>query len=69
MPALTPGRYHLLLTTGGRPVQHGWWWSEDVARDKFRHWVGLYDGSMSGARVTLSVEDTGDVLDDWPREG
>jgi hypothetical protein len=40
-----------------------------VARDKFRDWVGQYDGSMPGARVTLSDEDTGDVLDDWPREG
>ncbi|KOV58092.1 hypothetical protein [Streptomyces sp. MMG1121] len=62
----SPSRYHLLLTTGGRPVQHGWWGREVVARDKFRNWVGLYGGAMPGARVTLSDEDSGDVLDAWP---
>ncbi|MGV4989071.1 hypothetical protein [Streptomyces sp. NRAIS3] len=61
----SPGRYHLLLAAG-RPVQHGWWWSEDVARGKFRDWVGLYGGAMPGARVTLSDEDSGVVLDAWP---
>ncbi|MEV5880621.1 hypothetical protein AB0L75_41910 [Streptomyces sp. NPDC052101] len=63
-----PGRYHLLLTTGGRPVQHGWWGREAVARDKFRDLVGQYGGSMPGARVTLTDEDTGDVLGDWPED-
>ncbi|MFC0058046.1 DinB/UmuC family translesion DNA polymerase [Streptomyces actinomycinicus] len=36
------------------PVQHGWWGREEVARDKFRRWVGEY-GSMPGARVTQAV--------------
>ncbi|MFF4845581.1 hypothetical protein [Streptomyces collinus] len=59
------GRYHLLLTSGGRPVLHGWWSVEATARDKFRRWVGEY-GSMPGARITLTDEDTADVLATWP---
>ncbi|MFI1293325.1 hypothetical protein ACH4VM_33605 [Streptomyces sp. NPDC020792] len=62
----SPGRYHLLLATPERSVRHGWWWSEDVARDKFRDWVGQYGDAMPGARVTLSEEDSGIVLDAWP---
>ncbi|MFI2208016.1 hypothetical protein ACH47Z_46925 [Streptomyces sp. NPDC020192] len=62
----SPGRYHLLLATPEWPVQHGWWGSEDVARDTFPDWVGLYGGTMPDARVTLSDEDGGDVLDAWP---
>ncbi|MEU0053509.1 hypothetical protein ABZ299_28410 [Streptomyces sp. NPDC006184] len=59
------GRYHLRLSADGRPVQHGWWGSEETARDKFRRWVGEY-GGMPGARVTLTDEETGDVLATWP---
>ncbi|MEU3957578.1 hypothetical protein AB0F45_35715, partial [Streptomyces achromogenes] len=39
-----PGRYHLLLTMDGRPVQHGWWNREETARDKFRRWIGERGG-------------------------
>lgn len=60
-----PARYHLLLASAGRPVQHGWWGSEETARDKFRRWVGEY-GGMPAARVTLTDEETGDVLAAWP---
>ncbi|KOV60537.1 hypothetical protein ADK64_30710 [Streptomyces sp. MMG1121] len=60
-----PGRYHLLLARDGRPVQHGWWRIEEIARGKFRSWVRGYVG-MAGARVTLTDEDTGDVLGTWP---
>ncbi|MFC9282834.1 hypothetical protein [Streptomyces collinus] len=62
-----PGRYHLLLTSGGRPVQHGWWSVEVIARDKFRRWVGEY-GGMPGARVTLADEGTAGVLAAWPEQ-
>ncbi|MGW7381800.1 hypothetical protein [Streptomyces sp. NPDC054794] len=61
----SPGRYHLLLDTGGRPVQHGWWGCEDTARRKFRNWVGEY-GSVRGSRVIVTDEGTGDVLATWP---
>ncbi|MFF4402652.1 hypothetical protein [Streptomyces sp. NPDC001480] len=64
----SPGRYHLLLASGGRPVQHGWWIRSEVARDKFRRWVGEY-GSMPGARVSLTDQDTGEVLASWPDQG
>ncbi|MFJ7147097.1 hypothetical protein ACIQVT_02695 [Streptomyces sp. NPDC100445] len=60
-----PGRYHLRLRSGGRPVQHGWWDREETARDKYRRWIGEY-GGMPGASVTLTDEETGDVLATWP---
>ncbi|MFI0813899.1 hypothetical protein [Streptomyces echinatus] len=63
----SPGRYHLLLASEGRPVQHGWWWSEQTARDKFRRWVGEY-GGLPGVRITLVDEESGDVLAAWPDE-
>ncbi|MFD5566670.1 hypothetical protein [Streptomyces cadmiisoli] len=61
---MTPGRYHLTLTAG-RPIQHGWWDSEQTARRKWSSWVGEY-GSMPGARITLVDEEMGTVLADWP---
>ncbi|MFF8589912.1 hypothetical protein ACF061_00490 [Streptomyces sp. NPDC015220] len=66
-PSDTPSRYHLLLSSGGRPVQHGWWGSEATARRKFVGWVGEY-GSMPGARITLTDETTGATLTTWPDE-
>jgi hypothetical protein len=62
-----PERYHLLLAAAGRPIQHGWWASEATARRKFTSWVGEY-GSMPGARVTLTDEETGSTLTSWPDE-
>ena len=62
-----PGRYHLLLATAGRPIQHGWWGSEATARAKFTRWIGEH-GGIPGARVTLVDEETGDVLTVWPEE-
>ncbi|MFF9090812.1 hypothetical protein ACF1BE_31420 [Streptomyces sp. NPDC014991] len=62
---ISSGRYHLLLESGGRPVQHGWWGREEIARDKFRRWVGEY-GSMPGARIILTDDKNGDVLAAWP---
>ncbi|AGS73922.1 hypothetical protein [Streptomyces collinus] len=59
------GRYHLLLTSDGRPVQHGWWSNEAVARDKCRRWIGSV-GTMPTPRVTLTDEETGTVLTAWP---
>ncbi|OIJ98988.1 hypothetical protein BIV25_10790 [Streptomyces sp. MUSC 14] len=62
-----PGRYHLLLTTSGQPIQHGWWWSEATARRKFAGWKDEYS-SISNAQVTLTDEETGMVLTTWPEE-
>jgi hypothetical protein len=60
------GRYHLLLTVGGRPVQHGWWDSEETARRKFTRWVG--DWSRPGTQVVLTNEESGETLADWAAE-
>ncbi|MEU3826430.1 hypothetical protein AB0F36_14095 [Streptomyces sp. NPDC029080] len=60
-----PGRYHLQLTSGGRPVQHGWWDDEAVARRKLARWVGEY-GSIPDARITLTDEKIGALLTEWP---
>ncbi|WP_148088590.1 hypothetical protein [Streptomyces sp. PanSC9] len=60
-----PGRFHLLLAS--QPVQHGWWYSESVARGKLARWGGAY-GTMPGGRIILTDEDTGTVLQVWPHE-
>ncbi|MFB7500003.1 hypothetical protein ACFC09_35890 [Streptomyces sp. NPDC056161] len=59
-----PERYRLTLTVAGRPVQHGWWASEAVARGKFASWVGEW--GRPGARITLTDEVTGETLTTWP---
>lgn len=62
---MTAGRYHLTLVIDGRPLMHGWWASEKTARRKFAAWVGE-NGDRPGARVTLTDEETGAVLTEWP---
>ncbi|MFF7237994.1 hypothetical protein [Streptomyces collinus] len=57
-------RSYLLRTSGGRLVQHGWWSVEGTA-GQVRGWGGEY-GSISGARVALTDEDTAGVLATWP---
>jgi hypothetical protein len=61
-----PERYHLTLTSAGRPVMHGWWGSEPVARAKVTEWIGSW--GQSGARITLVDEETGTTLTTWPDE-
>ncbi|MYU24668.1 hypothetical protein [Streptomyces sp. SID8352] len=58
-------RYHVALVVGGRPMLDGWWGSEEVARRKFAVWVGEH-GDRPGTRVTLTDEETGTVLTEWP---
>jgi hypothetical protein len=60
------GRYHLTLTSAGRPVAQGWWGSEATACGKFTEWVG--DWGKPGARVTLVDEETGATLTTWSDE-
>lgn len=63
---MNPERFHLVLTTAGRPVAQGWWASESVARGKFVAWVG--DWGQPGARITLTDEETGRTLTTWPEK-
>ncbi|WP_432027481.1 hypothetical protein [Streptomyces sp. 1222.5] len=60
-----PGRYHLTLSSGGRAMMHGWWHDEATARRQYTVWIGER-GSMPGARITLTDEETGEQLDEWP---
>lgn len=62
-----PERYHLTLTSAGRPVAQGWRGSEAVARRKFTRWIGEH-GNIPDARVTLVDEETGETLTTWPEE-
>lgn len=59
-------RYHLTLSSAGRPVMQGWWAEESTARTQFRSWVGEH--GLPGARIVLVDEETGDVLETWPNE-
>jgi hypothetical protein len=54
-------RYHLTLSTGARPVMHGWWGDRATAERKFTRWIG-------GARITLVDEQEQRVLASWPDE-
>ncbi|MFF5019537.1 hypothetical protein [Streptomyces sp. NPDC001165] len=67
MEAVNPGRYHLTLGDGDQLMMHGWWDSETTARRQFSTWVGER-GTMPGARITLTDEETGTVLTTWPAE-
>jgi hypothetical protein len=60
-------RYHLTLSTGGRPIMHGWWGDRATAERKFRRWIGEH-GSVDGARVVLVDEQEQLVLASWPDE-
>lgn len=62
---VSSGRFHVTLYSAGRPVQHGWWPEESTARRKFRDWVG---SGVKDARVRLVDEETGETLDEWPKE-
>jgi hypothetical protein len=57
-------RYHLTLSTGGRPVMHGWWGKRATAERKFSSWIGEH-GSVDGARVVLVDEQEQRVLASW----
>ncbi|WP_432053776.1 hypothetical protein [Streptomyces sp. bgisy022] len=61
---MTAGRYRVTLVLDGRLVLRGWWGSEPIARRQFAALVGEY--GRPGARVTLTDEDTGRVLTEWP---
>lgn len=61
---MSPDRFLLTLVVSGRPVMHGWWSSESMARRQFTSWVGEH--GLPGARIMLVDEVSGDVLETWP---
>jgi hypothetical protein len=65
---MTAGRYRVTVTIDGQPMILGWWGSEVIARSKFTRWVGEH-GDRPGARVTLTDEETGAMLTEWPDTG
>lgn len=59
------GRYNVTLLAHGQPVMEGWWEEHAIAERKYLAWIGEH-GSRAGARVTLTDEESGDVLTSWP---
>ncbi|MGV9291003.1 hypothetical protein [Streptomyces sp. NPDC003719] len=53
------------MTVDGRTMLRGWWETEATARRKWTRWVGEH-GDRTGTRITLTDEDTGTVLTEWP---
>lgn len=64
---MNPDRYHLTLTSTGRPVMHGWWGSEAVARSQYNTWKRSW-GELPDARVQLVDKEAGETLTSWPEE-
>jgi hypothetical protein len=62
---MTAGRFHLTLTSAGRPVMHGWWPVEATARVQLSVWVGSW-GALPDARISLVDEESGETLTTWP---
>lgn len=62
---MNASRYHLTVTTDDQTLLHGWWGSEATARRKYTSWIGEH-GSRPGARITLTDEETGTLLTEWP---
>ena len=58
-------RFHLTLTSDGRPVMHGWWASEATAWAQVAVWIGSW-GELPDARVQLVDEEAGETLAAWP---
>jgi len=46
---------------------HGWWGSEETAREQLPVWVGSWS-ELPDARITLVDEETGATLTTWPDE-
>jgi hypothetical protein len=61
------GRYRVTVTIDGAPVVQGWWADKSTAADKYTRWIGQH-GGRAGARVTLTDEETGETLTEWPTE-
>jgi hypothetical protein len=64
---MNTGRYHLVLHTAGRTVQHAGWQSETVARQKLSIWAG--DWGREGVRITPPRRGHGRDVDDLADRG
>ncbi|WP_328626892.1 hypothetical protein OHA88_23085 [Streptomyces sp. NBC_00353] len=61
-------RFHLTLSTGGKPVMRGWWPDLATAERKYLRWISER-GGRDGAQITRTDEaDGGRVLKSWPDE-
>jgi hypothetical protein len=60
-------RFRVAVSSAGRTVMRGWWSDQEVARDKFRSWIGSH-GNLTQPRVTLTDETDGTLLTCWPEE-
>ncbi|MCG8971390.1 hypothetical protein [Streptomyces sp. CL12-4] len=58
-------RYRVTVAIDGRQMLRGWWQDESVARRKFTGWVGEH-GARPHVLITLTDEETGATLTQWP---
>ncbi|MEU1918324.1 hypothetical protein [Streptomyces massasporeus] len=62
-------RIHLTLSSGRKPVLHGWWGKQPTAEHRYPSWIGSW-GSIDGARIVLTerANDGERVLASWPQD-
>lgn len=60
-------RFHLTLSTGDRPVMHGWWLDQATAGRKWKRWRRDFV-DMPNVSVTLTDTADGRVVHRWPVE-
>ena len=62
-----PERFHVTVSSVGRPIMHGWWAAPATARNKFRDWIGEYS-KMPEVYITLTERAGTDelLLTSWP---
>ncbi|MFJ3214224.1 hypothetical protein [Streptomyces flaveolus] len=58
-------RYRVTVAIDGQQMLRGWWQDESVARRKFTKWADEH-GARPHARITLTDEETGATLTQWP---
>ncbi|MFF9453580.1 hypothetical protein [Streptomyces flaveolus] len=58
-------RYRVTVAIDGQPMLRGWWQDKTVAHRKFTGWVGEH-GDRPHARITVTDEETGATLTQWP---
>ncbi|MFK4100863.1 hypothetical protein ACI2L1_12465 [Streptomyces sp. NPDC019531] len=60
-------RFRVAVSCAGGTIMRGWWSDQEVAREKFRNWIGSH-GNLTQPLITLTDEIDGILLTSWPEE-